>query len=192
MIASTALQLAFGESTWPALSRFEWNRIYESMSATPLRIRDILGGDLLFMFLRIVATSAVFLGITALFGAVQSWWGLLVPFIAGLLGVAFAAPMFALTGRVKTGNAFSYIGRFIVVPMSLFAGVFFPVSSLNPGIRWLAYISPLWHGVELCRAATSTDHGSMAVAAGHVAYLLAWAVIGGYLAHRSFTRRLSD
>ncbi|HEY2792508.1 MAG TPA: ABC transporter permease [Micromonosporaceae bacterium] len=192
MIASTALQLAFGEATWPALSRFEWNRIYESMAATPLRIRDILGGDILFMLFRIVTTSAVFLGVTALFGAIQSWWGLLVPLICGLLGISFAAPMFALTGAVKTGNAFAFIGRFLVIPMTLFAGVFFPVSALHEGVRWLAYISPLWHGVQLCRAATSTDHGSLAAAAEHVAYLLLWALVGGALAYRSFTRRLAD
>ena len=41
-----------------------------------------------------------------------------------------------------------------MIPMSLFAGVFFPVESLPGPLRWLAYVSPLWHGVELCRAAT--------------------------------------
>jgi lipooligosaccharide transport system permease protein len=192
MIASTAMQVAYGESAWPVLSRFEWMRIYHSMFAAPVGVRSILAGDIVFMTFRIVTTSAVFLGVTAAFGAIQSWWGLLVPLIAALLGLAFAAPMFALSGRVKTGNAFAYVGRFLIVPMSLFAGVFFKVSSLNHWVRWLAYVSPLWHGVELCRAATSRDHGSLLVALGHVAYLLLWAVVGTYLAVRTFTRRLSD
>jgi lipooligosaccharide transport system permease protein len=192
MIASTAMQVAFGESSWPVLSRFQWNRIYESMSASPLRAQDILGGDVVFMLFRVVTTTTVFLAVTAAFGAIQSWWALLVPLIAALLGLAFATPMFALTGRLTTGNAFAYIFRFLIVPMSLFAGVFFQVSSLNHWLRWLAYISPLWHGVELCRAAADTDHGSMLAALGHVAYLLLWAVAGSYLAYRSYNRRLSD
>src|SRR6185312_10925172 len=107
---------------------------------------------------------AVFLAVTALFGAIQSWWGLLIPVIAALLGLAFAATMFALTGRVTTANSFPFVGRFLIVPMSLFSGVFFSVSALNPWVRWFAYISPLWHGVKLSRAAADHDHGSMMAA----------------------------
>ena len=192
MIASTAMQVAYGESTWPVMARFQWIRIYDSMVATPLSIRDILTGDMTFLVLRIISTSAVFLFVTALFGAVASWWALLVPLIAAVVGLAFAAPMFALTGRSKTGNNFPTVYRFMIIPMSLFAGVFFKVSSLNVGIRWLAYMSPLWHGVELCRSATSVDHGSMLAAAGHLAYLALWIVVGLWLAYRAFQRRLAD
>jgi lipooligosaccharide transport system permease protein len=192
MIASTAMQVAFGESSWPVLARFKWIGIYDSMTATPLRVREILAGDITYLLFRIITTSAVFLGVTAAFGAVASWWGLLVPLFAAMVGLAFAAPIMALTAKTQTGNSFPSVYRFIIVPMSLFAGVFFPVSALGIGLRWLAYISPLWHGVELCRAATSVDHGSMLVALGHVAYLLVWCVVGTWLALVSFRRRLSD
>ncbi len=192
MIASTAMQVAYGEATWPVMARFQWTRTYDSMVATPVRPRDILGGDIAFLLLRIVTTSAVFLLVTSLFGAIASWWAVLVPLIASLVGLAFAAPLYALTARSKTGNNFPTVYRFLIIPMSLFAGVFFPVSQLSVGIRWLAYISPLWHGVELCRAATSVDHGSVLAALGHLAYLALWCVVGLWLAIRAFRRRLSD
>ncbi len=102
MIASTAMQVAFGEATFPVMARFQWIRTYQAMSAAPLRIADILGGDLLFLILRVVSTSAVFLLITSLFGGVASWWGLLVLPITALIGLAFAAPMFAITGHVES------------------------------------------------------------------------------------------
>jgi lipooligosaccharide transport system permease protein len=117
MIVSTAMQVAVAEATWPVMARFQWMRVYDSMISAPLRVSDILAGDVLFMTFRIVTTSAVFLGVTALFGAIQSWWGLLVPAIATLLGLAFAAPMFALTGRVTTANSFPFVFRFLIVPM---------------------------------------------------------------------------
>jgi len=144
------------------------------------------------MTLRIVMTSVVFLGVTAVFGAIQSWWSLLVPVIAALIGLAFAAPLFALCGAVTTANTFPFVFRFIIVPVSLFSGVFFQVDTLSPWVRWLAYVSPLWHGVQLCRAASDDDHGSMLAALGHVGYLLAWIVAGLVLAYVSFRRRLSD
>jgi len=78
-----------------------------------------------------------------------------------------------------------------VIPSTLFAGVFFPVSQLPALVRPLAYASPLWHGVELSRAATlgvATQWPLMA----HVAYLVVWAVVGWLLAVRAFGRRLQD
>jgi lipooligosaccharide transport system permease protein len=86
---------------------------------------------------------------------------------------------------------FALIFRFGVIPMTLFAGVFFPVSALPLAVRWIAYASPLWHAVELCRAATLgiPAVGSVAL---HVAYLALW-VVGGYaLARWRFNRRLQD
>ena len=58
-------------------------------------------------------------------------------------------------------------------------------------LRPLAYASPLWHGVDLCRAATLGVAPDWS-AAGHVGYLLLWAVAGWWLARRAFTRRLID
>ncbi len=60
--------------------------------------------------------------------------------------------------------------------MTLFAGVFFPISQLPAVVRWLAYVSPLWHGVEVCRAATlPAFHLPAWPLVGHLAYLAAWA-----------------
>jgi lipooligosaccharide transport system permease protein len=192
MIVSTAMQVAVAESSWPVIARFQWMRVYDSMISAPLRVTDILAGDVLYMVLRLFTTSAVFLAVTAVFGAIQSWWGALVPVIATLLGLAFAAPMLALTARVTTANVFPFVFRFLIVPISLFSGVFFQVSALNPWVRWLAYVSPLWHGVQLSRAVSDHDHGSPLAALGHVGYLLAWVLGGLTLAYLSFRRRLSD
>ena len=37
-------------------------------------------------------------------------------------------------------------------PLFLFSGTFFPIDQLPDGVQSLAWLSPLWHGVELCRA----------------------------------------
>ena len=193
MIASTALQVAFGESTWPVQTKFSWMRTYHAQFAAPLAIRDLVFGDMIFLALRVVTTSAVFLLVTSLFGAVHSWWALAVLPACGLLGVAISAPVFAFAATIEgSTNYFAFLQRFIVIPMSLFAGVYYPVSLLPIGVQPLAWISPLWHGVEICRAATHADHGSLWALLGHVAYLVLWAVVGLWLALRQFRRRLSD
>jgi lipooligosaccharide transport system permease protein len=191
MLASTAVQVAFGEASWPVMSKFQWIRVYHGWVAAPLRIADIVGGELLFLLVRVVSSAAVFLAVTTAFGAVHSWWALAVVPIAGLLGMAIAAPVLAFAGRVEQDGYFPLLMRFVVIPMSLFAEVFFPIAKLAEPLRWLAYVSPLWHAVVLCRACTLPGFGiTWWAALGHLAYLAAWAGIGFWLALVAFRRRL--
>lgn len=192
MIASTAIQVAFSESSFPVMAKFAWIRTYFSQIAAPLRIADILWGDMLFLIVRIVTTSGAFLLVTALFGIVTTWTGLAILPIAALLGLAIATPMFAFSATIANASFFAFPQRFIVIPMSLFAGVYFPVSSLPHYLLPLVYLSPLWHGVELSRAVTGTGHQTWLVGLGHIGYLALWVAVGLWLAIRAFRRRLSD
>jgi len=67
--------------------------------------------------------------------------------------------------------------------------VFFPVESLPVVLRWLAYALPLWHGVDLSRAATLGVAPAWSIT-GHLLVLAAWAAVGWWLALRQFSRRL--
>jgi lipooligosaccharide transport system permease protein len=192
MLASSAMQLGFGEATFPVAAKFIWQRTYHAQYATPLRISDILWGDMLFMLFRVMSATTIFLAVTALFHGVQSWWCVLTIPICGLIGIAFAAPMFAVSGRVENTVYFPFLMRFVIIPMSLFAGVYFPVTKLPHWLLPLIYISPLYHGVELCRNATTLNHGNLLDNSAHVTYLLLWAAVGFWLAFLSFRRRLSD
>jgi lipooligosaccharide transport system permease protein len=191
VLMSTALQVAVGESTFPVYGSFAWTRVYHSMLATPVRIRDVLTGSLAFVLVRVALASVGFLVVMLVFGTVHSWRAVFALPVSVLLGLAIAAPCFAYAASVKSDGMFAVLLRFGVIPMTLFAGVFFPVDSLHPAPRTLAYASPLWHGVELGRAATlGTD-----TAWGwpiHLAYLGLWCVGGCGLALYRFKRKLSD
>jgi lipooligosaccharide transport system permease protein len=189
LIASTALQVAVAESAWPVLSSFEWIKTYFAQAATPLRVADIVGGQLAFVLVRVLSSSAVFLLVAAAFGTLHSPWALATLPLVLLLGAAVATPVFAYTASIKSDSYLALLFRFAVIPMTLFGGVFFPVESLPVVLRWLAYASPLWHGVDLCRAATLGAAPQWSIP-GHLLYLAAWAVAGWWLARASFRRRL--
>ncbi|WP_229072192.1 ABC transporter permease [Actinoplanes sp. DH11] len=189
LIASTAVQAAIGESTWPVLSYFEWLKVYFAQAAAPLRVADILGGHLAFMMFRVLLSVAAFLLVAALFGTLRSPWAVAVLPIAVLTGLAVAAPVTAYSASVSSDSYLAILIRFAVLPMSLFSGVFFPVESLPGPLRAVAYFLPLWHGVDLSRAAT------LGVAPGldglwQLLYLFAWCAAGWFLALRRFRRRL--
>jgi lipooligosaccharide transport system permease protein len=161
------------------------------MRASPLRPVDIIGGEILYIWLRSGTAAVGFLAVMVLLGTVTSPWAVAIVPVALLLAAASAVPVLAYSARSATDYSFAVLNRFAVIPMTLFAGVFFPVEQLPTFARWIAYVTPLWHGVELSRAATvgtPTALGWM----WHVVWLAAWAVPGYLLARRQFVRRLAD
>jgi ABC-type polysaccharide/polyol phosphate export permease len=106
-----------------------------------------------------------------------------------LTGLAFATPVSAwavtLTSTRPVGLAF----KWVVMPLYLFSGTFFPVGQLPAWLRPLAYASPLWHGVDLCRR-LSLGTVAAPIVTLHVAYLAALVAAGVFAARRSYQRHL--
>jgi lipooligosaccharide transport system permease protein len=188
LLAATAMQVAAGESTYAVLGSFKWVRVYHAMAATPLLPIDILIGHLLWIATRITMASGVYLAIVAAFGGVKSPLALAAWPACLLVGMAFAGPIVAFSSTRDTDNGFAALNRFAIVPMFLFSGTFFPISQLPEVLRWIAYATPLWHGVELVRSLTLGQVGVSDLL--HAAYLLAWAAIGIALAARQYRRKL--
>jgi lipooligosaccharide transport system permease protein len=109
--------------------------------------------------------------------------------VAVLTGLAFATPIEAFAISLDKEQSFSLWYRFGLIPLFLFSGTFFPVTQLPGWVRPLAYITPLWHGVALCRS-LSLGTASAGAAFGHVAYLAALAAAGIALGQRNYRRRL--
>jgi lipooligosaccharide transport system permease protein len=189
LVASTAVNVAVGDSTWPVYTNHGWTGTYATQSGTPLHVGDILGGHLGFVLFRVSTSCVMLLLVATMFGAVSSPWSLVALPVAVLLGLAVAGPVFAYASTVPSDMYFAFLLRFWVIPMSLFAGVFFPVDSLPVAVRPLAYASPLWSGVSLIRAAMQGGAPDWP-APVHLLYLGTWAGVGWVLAYARFRRRL--
>ena len=191
ILATGAMNTAMGEASYPVYGSIKWNRIYIGAQASPLRPADIFRGHLIFMTMRIAMNCALVTVLIWAFGAVRSPWVVLAYPASVLTGLAFAAPIAAWAITLKVETSFTYVFRFGLMPLMLFSGTFFPLSQLPAGLRALAYATPLWHGVALCRAfslgyAASDPLGML----GHVAYLVALAAAGIWAGARTYRRRL--
>jgi lipooligosaccharide transport system permease protein len=190
MLAAQSMTTVFGEVTYPVMGMIKWQRVYYGMIASPLGVPDIVFAHLGFVVFRVATVSAVFLAVMAPFGVFESVTGVLVAFLVQLLiGLAFAAPIYALSARMPNESGFALVFRLGMIPMFLFSGAFFPVAQLPLPFEWLAYATPLFHGVELSRMLL-TGGVVAGTAALHMAYLTVWLVAGCLLARRTFIRRL--
>ncbi len=189
LLAASAMQTAMGESTYPVFGSVKWLKTYQAAIASPLRPADLFHGHLLFTAMRLAMNSVVFLAVMAAFGAVRSPWAIVGLPAAVLTGMAFATPIEAYTMTCTKDTSFAMVFRFGIIPLFLFSGTFFPISQLPVYIRPLAYITPLWHGVALCRSLSlgTVQPGASAV---HVGYLVAVTALGIIAGNRTYQRRL--
>jgi lipooligosaccharide transport system permease protein len=189
LLAAAAMQTAMGESTYPVYGSVKWLKTYQAAISSPLRPSDLFHGHLLWTTFRLTMNSAIFLGVMAVFGAAESAWLILCLPAAVLTGLAFAAPIEAYAMTCTKDTSFAMLFRFGIIPLFLFSGTFFPVSQLPVYVRPLAYVTPLWHGVALCRS-LSLGTAQLGASAGHVGYLAALTALGIYAGNRTYRRRL--
>lgn len=191
LLAVSAVQSAAFESTYPVLSAFKWQRVYHAMVAGPITPGQVALGHLAWTVTKITGTGAVFVVVIAAFGGVTGPGIVGSLLAAALTGAAVAALVMAFAATVENeGGPFNALFRFVVIPMTLFSGTFFPVDRLPEWVRPVAWISPLWHGTELARAAALGTGRALALL-GHVAVLAGLLAVGIALVTRLYRRRLS-
>ena len=123
--------------------------------------------------------------------ATRVHWGmLLVPGINFITGFGWASAGALISALMKSIDNFSYVTITLITPMFLVAGTFFPISGLPEWAQVAAWFNPLYHCVELVRAACFGFEGWVDVA--HLAILLAFGTLMWRLAIWATGRRLVD
>jgi lipooligosaccharide transport system permease protein len=171
------------------MGAIKWLKTYYAMLATPLRVTDILLGHVAWMAVRLATVSSIYLVVISAFGVVRTPLAILAVPAAVAAGLAFATPIAAFSATQDQDVGFTTIYRFVMIPLFLFSGTFYPVAQLPGWLQPVAYATPLYHGVNLCRGLVLGNLGFWS-AVGDAAYLLTL-IVGGYLIARiTFRRRL--
>jgi lipooligosaccharide transport system permease protein len=189
LLAATTMQTAAFECTYPVLGKILWDHIYDAMLATPLVVRDLVIGELVWVTIRMLMVAAIFWVVMAAFGVAHTFESLLAIPAATLSGLAFATPLIAFTSTQKNDSVMGSVFRLVITPLFLFGGAFFPISRLPLFLQWVAWATPLSHGVALTRGLVLGTLGTPD-AALHVAVLIVYVVAGGLVARPLLTRRL--
>lgn len=191
LVASAAMMSATGEFMFPIMDGFKWRRTFYGPHASPLAPEQIAGGHIIGVTIRILVPTAIYFGIVVLFGAAPGPWAWLSIFTATLCALAFGLPLMAYVSTLtKDSGQFAAVQRFIVTPLFLFSGTFFPLATLPWFLQWIGWLSPLWHATELGRVLSYGYAEPLWLSLVHLLYMLATAAVGWVLARRIFARRM--
>jgi len=183
------MQTAASVTTFPVRAGFKWLRTYHAAVSTPVRVPELVAGILTWCGIRVIMAVTIFAAIAAIGGAFVSPLAVLAPFAALLCGLAFGAALAAVTTSVDGDEWLAAVFRFGLVPLFLFSGTFFPISQLPAVLQALAWATPLWHGVALCRSLATGDV-ELGPSVVHVAYLVTLTAVGTLMTVRAQQRRL--
>ncbi|BCW57921.1 transport permease protein [Arthrobacter sp. StoSoilB20] len=193
LLVSAAVMTASGEFSYPIMDGFKWRRVFYGPHASPLIPEQIASGHIMASTLRFLLQSVVYFVVVALFGASPSPWGWVSAVVATVAALSFGLPLMAYAASIKQDKGqFALVQRFIVMPLFLFSGTFFPLDSLPIAVRWIGWISPVWHGTELGRVFTYGMDQNPLLTITHVVFLLATTTVGWIMVRRQFVKRMGS
>jgi lipooligosaccharide transport system permease protein len=188
LMAATAMQAGAGEGSFPVMAGIKWRKEFHATITTPMTPADIVVGRSLWGVIRLTFILLVFTVIAGIFDALPLRTALMAIPPAVLTGIAFTTVVTAFTVTQEDSTSLTTLFRFGITPLFLFSGTFFPIANLPQAFQYVAYATPLFHGVELVRKIALPGLGTDMVTTipiwVHFTYLGAMALVGLALATR--------
>lgn len=188
LVVSTVMYTATFEGTFGAYTRMATQGTFDGILATPVGIRELVAGEILFGALKACFGGTIVLLVATAFRLVPSWEAALVPVLAFFAGLLFSAMALAVTSLSKSYEVFNYYFTLAIAPMYLFSGVFFPLSRMPAWVKSGAFVMPMTHVVEVSRAMIRGRLGSDTGA--HVAAIAFFFTLAYAVAQRGIRRRM--
>lgn len=175
LLAASAMNGAIFDSTFNVFFKMHYLRVYQAMTSTSLGPLDVALGEIGWAMIRGAAYAVGFLVVVWAFGLTVSWWALALIPVAMLIAFAFASVGMALTSHMSTFHQLNWL-QFVMLPLFLFSGTFFPITAYPEWLQVLVSVTPLWQSVALSRDLFLGDVGPILIV--HTGYLLAMAAVG--------------
>jgi len=182
IVATTVLFSGAFPAMYSTFVKYQFQHTYDAILAAPVDVEELVTAEALWIATRTGVYGCVPMLVAMVFGLDPSAGMLLVPGIAALAGFGWASFGIFIAAKAKSIESFSYWQMFLV------AGTFFPLSGLPTWAQVLGNVNPLFHCVQLVRHAVFGLQGW--ADAGHLAFLIAFALVSWRLAIRFMERKL--
>ncbi|MFZ4064776.1 MAG: ABC transporter permease [Rhodoluna sp.] len=184
LLATSAMNGAIYDSTWNVFFKMHFGKVYNGMLSTSMGTLDVALGEIGWALLRGLAYAIGFMAVVSGMGLIPSVWGLLAIPAAVLVAFGFASVGMGVTSYLKNHQQMQWI-QFVMLPMFLFSGTFYPLSIYPEAVQWFIQALPLWQAIELIRGLTlGVLNWAML---GHALYFVAMIIGGLYFTTRRLT-----
>lgn len=160
IIASSAMFAATYECSYGTFVRMTFQKTFDAILATPVNISDLVAGEMMWGATKSMLYGTIIMIVISAFGLVASPLVVLSIPVLFLSGLIFAEISLIFVAIVPGIDSFNYFYTLLMTPMFLFSGIFFPIDSLPPLVAKIAFFTPLYHLVNVCRA---SSNGSLAL-----------------------------
>lgn len=187
IIASSSMFATVSECTYGTYVRMTYQKTFDAILATPVNVNDLIAGELLWGATKSMLYGTVVTIVISAFGLVDSFLIINVIPILFLSGLIFAETALIAVAVVPGIDSFSYFFTLLVTPSFLFSGIFFPLDTLPPLVANIAFFTPLYHLVNICRSFAS---GSIQAVVWDIIWILAVAALLAPYPFRLMRRRI--
>ena len=194
LLAASCMNGAITDGLFNIYFKLRISKTYDGILATPMRVPDVAFGEMLWALSRGSIYAATFLVVLTIVGDVWgpplilSPYGVLAFPAAVLAAASYSALGLCTTTFVRKFQDFDLVMGLAVMPMFLFSGTFFPISSVPAPARWIVEAFPLYHGAAMLRQLT-TGHLESSILL-HVAYMVVVGTTAFIVAMRRLERAL--
>lgn len=189
LVAYSAMNAATYECTYGSYARMTVQKTYDAIISTPVNIEEVVTGEIAFAASKAIFSSSVMLAVLAIFQLVPTWSALAIPIVTVTTGFVFASLAILFTSFSRSWDFFSYYFTLLIAPLFLLSGTFFPIDTLPFWVTVIAWFTPLFHSVELCRGLFLGEIG-LGNFIQHIVWLLAFGTIVFLTAVRRIRKRV--
>ena len=193
LLASNAMFAASFESTFNTFVKLKIDRIYDAIITTPVNAEDVVAGEYLWAGTRATLYGTGFLAVLTILGfafeepLVTSWWALFIPPMLLVIGIMFSVMGTLFTSLIERIDLYSYYFTLVVTPLFLFSGIFFPVKNFPAPVPQVAWFTPLYHAVNVCRELATGPSPAVLV---DVAWIVVFTLVLALIPVQIMRRRL--
>ncbi len=175
------------ECTYGTYVRMTYQKTFDAILATPVNIDDLVAGELMWGATKSMLYGTIIMIVISIFGLVDSSLIMLAIPVLFISGLIFAEISMIFAAIVPGIDSFNYFYTLFMTPMFLFSGIFFPLNTLPPVISKIAFFTPLYHLVNICRAFAS---GLLSLAVWDIVWIFVVVVILAPYPFRLMRRRI--
>jgi lipooligosaccharide transport system permease protein len=152
IIASSAMFAVVYECTYATYVRIHFQKTFDAILATPVNIDDLIAAEMIWGATKSVIYGTTIIIVISAFGLVASPLIVLTIPLLFVIGMIFAEISLIFVAKVPGIDSFNYFYTLFMTPMFLFSGIFFPLDGMPEIVAKIAWFTPLYHFVNVCRA----------------------------------------